>query len=687
MKLRVLLATLATSCSSAPSKTITPHPTPAGSASTSPAGVLVSLGDLPPPPVPTPHKPRDIALAPHAGSIVEIAASPDGTVVVSTDELGGARLWPALDGTREPQVLSLPEAAQLAVGRTAGGLFVAVRDEVGGLYIAKLDATGRTLSHVTVPPEPAIVGMVMTERGLLAWRADQTLVLVDADGAIESRIATEPHERVVSVGVSGTRAIALMEWGDGSHGVRWLDIARPLAWGKPRRFDLELTAPSAIALSPNGARIAVLSSDQNVVAVKAYELASGKTIATGSVNTVDAEVGFTDDNTVAVGSVEGVAWLDVTAKTPAIAPGMRTVNAFARRGSVLATTKGRAITSNAGELVLTTPSVTEYLGYDLVSPRFAEAAADGQILVGVGETFSLLDSKLQSTAAPTLALPTGSMISQLHWLGGDDWLVESLRSGTTQWQLSVVDLARNTSTIVRDNLKETHVLAYEPATHLATLSFGSTSEVARYDAQKRSLERVASVAKPSAYEQILLVPTAPKLAGGTQLLHVQMRDKPTIKWLRDPAALDKASATVTIEGSYAGADAAGHVFVWRNVSGALELAAYSADGKPLAKLPADGPVSLWPDPTGSRVVEVGTHAIGLYRLDGTQVWLQNLGSAQQALWLTDGSLAVTSSGGIARLDPASGAVLAARCGWRFGLATKPHPPTPRLEPLCSQLAR
>ncbi|NVB78919.1 MAG: hypothetical protein HOV81_11025 [Kofleriaceae bacterium] len=642
---------------------------------------------LPPPPVPTPHKLRELAFAPHAGAIVELAATPDGGAVVTTDELGGARLWLSLDGKHEPAVLSLPEAEQLAIGRTADGLWIVARDQVGGLYIVKLDAKGRALSHVTVGPEPAIVGMVMTERGLLAWRADQTVVLVDADGAITARIPTEPHERVVAIGTAGKRAIALMEWGDGSHGVRWLGLDTTLAWGKPVKLQLDLTAPSEIALSPSGARIAVLSQDQSTVAVKAYDLASGKTLATGATNSATGELGFIDDNVIAVGSLEGISWLDLSAATPTLSEVVRATSPFARSGPVLAATKGRALTSTGGELALTTPSATEFLGYELVSPRFAEVAPNGQILVGVGETFSLLDAQLESVSSPALALPTGSAISQLEWLGGDDWLVETLKSGTTQWQLAVVDLAKNTSTLVRPDLKETHILAYEPATKLATLSFGSTSEVVRYDARTRAFDRVASVAKPSPYEQVLFVPTAPKLAGGTQLLHIQMRDRPTIKWLRDPAALDKPSATVTIEGSYAGSDAAGHVFLWRSTAGKLELAAYGVDGKPISTLPADGPVSLWPDATGSRIVEVGAHSIGLYRLDGTQVWLQNLASAQQALWLTDGSLAITSASGIARLDPATGAVVSARCGWRFGLSRSPHPPTPRLEPLCSQLAR
>jgi len=44
-----------------------------------------------------------------------------------------------------------------------------------------------------------------------------------------------------------------------------------------------------------------------------------------------------------------------------------------------------------------------------------------------------------------------------------------------------------------------------------------------------------------------------------------------------------------------------------------------------------------------------------------------------------------TAAGIARLDPATGAITAARCGWQFSLAPQPHPPTPKLEPVCTGL--
>jgi hypothetical protein len=155
-------------------------------------------------------------------------------------------------------------------------------------------------------------------------------------------------------------------------------------------------------------------------------------------------------------------------------------------------------------------------------------------------------------------------------------------------------------------------------------------------------------------------------------------------WVADPAHLDRIASTVTFPGSIAGGDAAGHAFGWEDAGGKVVLAVFR-DGKRTGTLPADAPVSLWPDPEGTRIVEVGTQAVTLVGLDGKVVWTKPLAGTSQALWLADGALAVVSAAGIARLDPATGAVTAARCGWGFGASAQPHPPATRVEPLCGQL--
>src|SRR5207253_10484260 len=100
----------------------------------------------------------------------------------------------------------------------------------------------------------------------------------------------------------------------------------------------------------------------------------------------------------------------------------------------------------------------------------------------------------------------------------------------------------------------------------------------------------------------------------------------------------------------AAADPAGQGFGWESTtSGTVALAVFAA-GKRIGTLPADGPVSLWPEPTGEHLVELGMHDVSLVALDGTRVWVQQIEGATQALWLSDGALAIITAAGVARLD-------------------------------------
>jgi hypothetical protein len=194
------------------------------------------------------------------------------------------------------------------------------------------------------------------------------------------------------------------------------------------------------------------------------------------------------------------------------------------------------------------------------------------------------------------------------------------------------------------------------------------------------------VTSANAFEQTVFVPLFPKLARGNQLLQISLRDKQTFKWLADPRALDKAAATLTIDGAYAAADNAGHVYAWHGVGAKSQLTIFT-DGKATGTLPLTGPGTLWPNPQGTQVLELAPAGVSLYGLDGTLLWTREVSGAQDALWLSDGAIAITHASGVVRLDPKTGALTAARCGWDFGLSTKPHPIAPRIEPVCMQLIR
>jgi hypothetical protein len=629
--------------------------------------------------------------APHGGQIATLGVSPDGLSAITCDQLGGLRLWPVLDGSREPLVVDLPHPRDLAIGPRSDGFTVIVRDDVGGLIVANVDRDGRTRSHVTLAAEPAYVGVAMTPKGAVGWKKDQTIELVGADGHVKSRLAAEAGQRVLDVAVAGTHAAALierLERGVATRTVRMFELEPKPAWGAwlPASFEVG----SRIALSPGATRYASVSFDEKGAKshIIVFDAVKGDVVGDHDVTGEIGELAFTDEEHVALAGAGALMWLTVKpGTTAALASAAGPLTTGGGTHILLATAGGRAFSSANGDLAIATPAGVTYVGYGVESPTLAQPAADGRLLVGVADAFVELDKNLLAAKAPNVSLTAGATIAELKWLGGDDWLiVESGSDGQTR--IVLADLAKGTTHIVREKMGIVPVLMYEPSTHLITLSLGETPEVDKYDPDRHVVEKVAALPKPKGFEQAELVPLAPARADGAQLLRIAVRDRPTIQWLKDPRALGKASASVTVDNaSFAGADVAGHVFLWRNTpKDVLELAMYT-NGKPTGVLPTDGPVALWPDATGSRVIEVGQRSVALYKLDGTRVWIQELAGTTEALWLADGAIAIVSAAGIARLDAATGKVTASRCGWKFGLANKPHPVTPQIEPVCVQLER
>jgi WD40 repeat protein len=637
-------------------------------------------GGRPVGPASTPHTSRVAIAAPHTGTIHALTSTLDGGAILSVDELGGVRLWPTLDGRQEPRVVELPQSKRLSLTRHGAGFSAVALDESGGLYVATLDGEGRTLSHTTYGIDPGFLGITAAGQGTIAWRIDHHVLLIDGGGALVDQLAAEPQTRILEIATAGNRVIALLDR-EGTRQARWLQTDKRLAWGAWLPLAAATELGSTIVLAPDHKHFATIETEERTQRVAIFEVATGKEVSKRQLPGISGEAQFADAKTLAFTTSNGVSWLPVEGETstPSVAP---TFMPQVRRQQ-LAAGGGRVIRGHSGELAILTPTEVKYLGYDTVAPRSAAAGGEGQLLLNAGQAFRVLDSKLDAIASPKPIIKPGTIVSDLVWLGGNDWLIESGASNGNA-EIQLVDVATGIASVVRNQLKNIHVLAYEPSTDLATLSFGSASEVARLARKGRTLDTVVSAASKSGYELTMFVPLAPKLARGLQLVQISLRDKTTIKWIPDARSIDKASASLVVDGAYAAADSAGHVYLWQTGTGASELAVYT-DGKQTSTVPANGPSVLWPDREGARVLVVSTNTIALYRVDGKQIWTRDISGVQDGVWLTDGGLALTHASGIARVDPATGTTTAARCGWDFGLSSKPHPAGPRSEPICMQL--
>jgi len=67
----------------------------------------------------------------HDAGLDLVAVTDDGTAVVTQDAVGGTRLWPTLDGSREPIVVHVPMARELGVMHDGTELAIAALDAVG----------------------------------------------------------------------------------------------------------------------------------------------------------------------------------------------------------------------------------------------------------------------------------------------------------------------------------------------------------------------------------------------------------------------------------------------------------------------------------------------------------------------------------------------------------------------------
>src|SRR3954467_9079510 len=108
-----------------------------------------------PPVVPgAPVTPPPAALsAVHGADIAALGATTDGGAVATADRLGGIRLWPVLDGTREAGGIQGPPPHAIALLRDGDGFAIGLLDAAGGVRVVRTAASGAVLGRATARGE------------------------------------------------------------------------------------------------------------------------------------------------------------------------------------------------------------------------------------------------------------------------------------------------------------------------------------------------------------------------------------------------------------------------------------------------------------------------------------------------------------------------------------------------------
>lgn len=202
-----------------------------------------------------PARPLQLWNARHGLPIAAVFPVEDGGAAVTIDEGSHARLWPTLDGSREPYALPLAMPKAAAVVRAGDGFAIAALDSAGGLEVIDVSARGELTAHTRHAPEPGFEALVATAAGFVTLRRDQQLALFDTRGQPGGTLAALPGEHVMKLLHRRGRTLALVRTREGLRG-RWL-AAGPLAWGAqtPKlAVDLE-----RVFLSPDHAYLLALA--------------------------------------------------------------------------------------------------------------------------------------------------------------------------------------------------------------------------------------------------------------------------------------------------------------------------------------------------------------------------------------------------------------------------------------------
>ena len=326
---------------------------------------------------------------PHATFIQGIELAPDGSAALTRDAGGGWRLWTALDGSAQPQLVPARGARQGSLARAASGeLTAALVDSAGGLHLFRTEA-GRPVRIPLEPPAVPVHQVRALPGGghVLALRGDHVIELYAATGerlaALEER-GFRPASLLV--GAAPDRFVALtVEPGSREHevGVHRIELTGATPAGAAPQLrragaPLELTAPAAlgpgqVSLAPDGRRLAFLAVEPSStwrVQIVELDPAGGRRPASRTVElpfqaAEQVTAGFLDDDTLlAASSPVQTAWRVELSRGDELYPHQAPVSQFG--GAMPSEVAGGVRLAGVGTWLYVDRAGHEpiYLGYD-----------------------------------------------------------------------------------------------------------------------------------------------------------------------------------------------------------------------------------------------------------------------------------------------------------------------------------
>jgi hypothetical protein len=611
--------------------------------------------------VPPPRAPTPLPAATHGRAIIGVAVSDDGGAALTIDNGNSVRLWPSLDGTREPVAVPLTAPVETVLARSGDQFHIAALDTAGGLSLVRIDANGQLVGKAAMPFDWPYDQVIALGDGFVALRADQTVERFDVTGKVLGTVSPETGERIAAVVARHGRALAMVSTADGVI-ARWLDTTSGLAWGPSS--PLMAIDPVSTILSPDHTRIAALQKKTKRAVI--VELATGVVtpIRGGRsdlipLNWLSAErLAFVHDEF----ELSRVEWFDLTGKLVAAIGDdfeLEFVSVLQMEAA-----DDRVVSFMGHQVVLVEPRKLRYLGYQTHAASRLRATPAG-IVASMGGSSEILDDSLQIERRgvkrardlvpidDTFALAINGIATKSGPF--DDVVVKPLKKPSG---VEVVLFDGPTRVQVLPLEVSELRLRFEPATRLLATNGGTSITFARFDAITKRFGTPVTLPVAAKVRDIHLLD--PKVAGGGIAL-VELGGGRVRTIFEDELTGAAARELITLPGDLEDVDRAGHLYV-RHDDATVAIRTGMTEVGRLTGLKS---MKVRPSPDGKRVAIFGRGRILLSALDGTPVWSIGFPGIKDLQWTDDALVALAN--GIAKLDPATGATVAARCGWKFGL--------------------
>jgi hypothetical protein len=608
--------------------------------------------------------------APHGGMISVIAVTESGDAALTLDQLGELRLWPALDGSREPVPIQATAARALALAHAGDGWIAGIVDDADVATVLSISRDGTVRQRTQLSADVAVEQVIAIDNGLLVRRDDESIDRYDVRGVRSAHLVAPAGEQIASLAVRSGSAIAALSGQD--HKItmlRRVSVDGELRWGDA----IKLPEPilPAIALAPGHQRVAAIHASGRSAEVIALADHGGPTVQ--STTLIAGELGFIDDEHLAVASSAGVQWWAAghpqdpwAANGPVPTTPPNPTDQSVEAAVAFAAANHLVLTGYGSALALATGTRTRFLGWAKL-PTGIESIAGSTIGYGmVGNHYLWLDDKLgELRRLDTLQSSDGSV--QLAVAINDH--VVALERYREAYQIALVDADHPTKQVLVGSYPSVQRLEYSQEAHVLVVQTEDRLERFTIDIDHLAAHKLTTVNGVGGVWFVRALDPA-RAHGDVLTTLVYDSGGVRVEHFREPAKTDhlqRRSEKLTSPTALA-IDPTGVVYTLENADGHSVLVGHQDDREVMRFTPPEPPQLLAVSPDGASLAMLSGHTVLVTDARGVERWRYTAWSTSSIAFTGDGRhVLARTAGGLILLDATTGKLATRACGWGFGL--------------------